>query len=233
MDTTSKKTLFPRPHTATARACGALLLALLATPVFASDGRAKPVDAVETSASTSPGSQDSLAPGKYEWTPEASATGDVVVVVSLPEQMAHVYRGGVRIGRSSISSGKAGNDTPPGVFEILEKRKVHFSNLYNNAPMPFMQRLTWDGIALHAGQIPGYPASHGCVRLPKAFAEQLFQVTERGGMVVVADATTHSMAVLRPGARVPVDPWTGREPGRNDDVASTSGTSGTRALAGK
>ncbi|GAB2517982.1 L,D-transpeptidase family protein [Lysobacter humi (ex Lee et al. 2017)] len=157
-----------------------------------------------------------LRPGQYEWTPEVSATGPVVVVVSLPEQMAHVYRGGVRIGRSTISSGKPGHETPPGVYPILQKRERHFSNKYNNAPMPYMQRLTWDGIALHAGAIPGRPASHGCVRLPLEFAKALFQVTDLDMTVVVADETTHSARVLSPGDTVPVDWVTGREMG--DDL---------------
>lgn len=122
-----------------------------------------------------PAAAQDLAPGGFEWTPEAAPAGPVVIVVSLPEQRAHVYRNGIRTGVATISSGKPGNETPTGVFPILQKSRDHRSNLYNNAPMPFMQRLTWDGIALHAGRIPGYPASHGCVRLPKAFAEQLFR----------------------------------------------------------
>lgn len=137
-------------------------------------GNAEPIPAV-------------MAPGDYEWYPERSLAGDVLIVVSLPQQQLHVYRGGVRIGRSTISSGRAGHDTPPGVFTILQKKKMHRSTLYDDAPMPFMQRLTWDGIALHAGRLPGYPASHGCVRLPDAFAKALYEVTEHGGVVVVAD----------------------------------------------
>ncbi|HEY4583319.1 MAG TPA: L,D-transpeptidase family protein [Lysobacter sp.] len=182
--------------------------AALGTPAFAADD---PV-----SATPGVGTEAPLAPGTFEWTPEAATSGPIVVVVSLPAQMAHVYRGDTRIGRTTISSGRAGHDTPPGTYEILEKRRDHRSNLYNNAPMPFMQRLTWDGIALHGGKIPGYPASHGCVRLPNAFAAKLFEVTERGGMVIVADETNFSQAVLYPGARVPVDPWTGRETGTAD-----------------
>ena len=118
---------------------------------------------------------------------------------------------------------KPGHETPTGTYPILEKRRRHFSNLYNNAPMPFMQRLTWDGIALHAGQIPGYPASHGCVRLPHAFAEKLFAITERDMMVVIADETSHSLAVVHPGDRIPVNPVTGLEPaGRADALAGTA-----------
>ena len=144
-----------------------------------------------------------LKPGEFEWHPEASLSGEIVMLVSLPTQEIHVYRGGTRIGRSSISSGKAGNDTPVGAFPILQKRKVHFSSLYDDAPMPFMQRLTWDGIALHAGKNPGYPASHGCIRLPREFAEHLFGVTDHGQVVVVADYTMFGDEVLSPGPTAP------------------------------
>lgn len=140
-----------------------------------------------------------MAPGDYDWSPERSLAGDVVIVVSLPQQLAHVYRGGVQIGVSTISTGKPGHDTPPGVFTILQKQKMHRSTLYDDAPMPFMQRLTWDGIALHAGRLPGYPASHGCIRLPAAFAEALYGVTDHGGVVVVADDATFADDVVRPG----------------------------------
>jgi hypothetical protein len=102
---------------------------------------------------------------------------------------------------STVSTGKPGHDTPPGVFTILQKQKMHHSTLYDDAPMPFMQRLTWDGIALHAGRLPGYPASHGCIRLPAAFAETLYDVTAHGGVVVVADDATFDNDVVRPGER--------------------------------
>lgn len=140
-----------------------------------------------------------MAPGDYDWEPERSLAGEVVIVVSLPQQLVHVYRGGVRIGVSTISSGRSGYDTPTGVFTILQKQKMHRSTLYDDAPMPFMQRLTWDGVALHAGRIPGYPASHGCIRLPAAFAEALYGVTDRGGVVVVADDASFAGDVVRPG----------------------------------
>ena len=143
-----------------------------------------------------------MAPGDYDWNPERSLAGDVVIVVSLPQQLVHVYRGGVRIGESTISTGRPGHDTPTGVFTILQKQKMHRSTLYDDAPMPFMQRLTWDGIALHAGRLPGYPASHGCVRLPAAFAEALYDVTDHGGVVVVADDASFAGDVVRPGDTV-------------------------------
>jgi len=106
--------------------------------------------------------------------------------------MAYVFRGGTLIGASSVSTGKPGHDTPVGTFEILQKKKDHKSNLYDDAPMPYMQRLTWDGIALHGGAIPGYPASHGCVRLPTAFAKKVFGVTALGGRVHIIDAAPPS-----------------------------------------
>jgi lipoprotein-anchoring transpeptidase ErfK/SrfK len=151
-----------------------------------------------------------LEPGEFIWKPELAPVGDdTVVVVSLPQQLAHVYRNNVRIGVSTVSTGKPGHETPTGVFPILQKREEHYSNLYDNAPMPFMQRLTWDGIALHAGRIPGHPASHGCVRLPKAFAKQLFGATGHGTIVVVADHGSHGEEIVMPGDISPVDPSTG------------------------
>lgn len=126
-----------------------------------------------------------LLPGEYLWLPELAPKGPLLVLVSLPEQRAYVYRNGVRIGVATVSTGKKGHETPTGVFTILQKKREHYSNLYDDAPMPFMQRLTWDGVALHAGRVPGYPASHGCVRLPEAFSEKLFGVTERGMTVVI------------------------------------------------
>ena len=106
-------------------------------------------------------------PGDYIWYPQISPAGPVVIVVSIPEQQLSVFRNGVRIGRSTVSTGAKGHDTPTGVFTILEKNISHESSLYKGAEMPHMERLTWGGIALHAGQLPGYPASHGCVRLPE------------------------------------------------------------------
>jgi hypothetical protein len=152
---------------------------------------------------------DGLEPGEYIWTPELAQKGPLVIVISLPGQRAHVYRNGVRIGVSTVSTGKPGYDTPSGVYTILQKHREHRSNLYDDAPMPFMQRLTWDGVALHAGGLPGYPASHGCVRLPPAFAERLFAVTTPGTTVVIAASETFPPTVTSPGLFSPVDATTG------------------------
>jgi lipoprotein-anchoring transpeptidase ErfK/SrfK len=144
-----------------------------------------------------------LRAGQYEWRPDLAPQGSVVFIVSLPDQLCHVYRNGVRIGVSTCSTGKAGHRTPAGVFVILQKNKDHKSNIYNNAPMPNMQRLTWTGIALHAGNLPGYPASHGCVRLPKKFSELIFSITSLGIPVIIADAKTQPEVVVHSGFLLP------------------------------
>ena len=125
--------------------------------------------------------------GGYIWSPDLAPQGPVAIVISLPEQRAYVYRDGVLIGASATSTGTEGRETPTGVFPILEKEVVHHSSKYNDAPMPFMQRLTWYGVALHGGPLPGYAATHGCIRLPIAFARKLFGVTSVGTKVVVTD----------------------------------------------
>ncbi len=97
-------------------------------------------------------------------------TGPLVIVISIGKQTVSIYDGTQKIATSPISSGMPGHKTPTGVFSILEKNRYHYSNLYGGAPMPFMQRVTNSGVAMHQGVVPGYPASHGCIRLPAAFA---------------------------------------------------------------
>ncbi len=126
-----------------------------------------------------------LAAGQFVWDDKASVNAQTRVLVSLSSQMAYVFNGGELVGATTISSGSAGHETPTGVFPILEKKTMHHSRKYDNAPMPFMQRIDQYGIALHAGRNPGYPASHGCVRLPAKFAAKLFKVTDVGTEVVI------------------------------------------------
>ncbi|MFY9976359.1 MAG: L,D-transpeptidase family protein [Chromatiaceae bacterium] len=140
-----------------------------------------------------------LLPGEYTWNPELSPKGPVAVIVSVPEQLVHVYRNGVRMAVSTCSTGKTGHETPTGVFTVLQKDKHHHSATYNNAPMPNMNRLTWDGVALHAGKLPGYPASHGCVRLPMDFSEKLFGITHVGTPVIIAGAHQDPKQIVHPG----------------------------------
>ena len=144
-----------------------------------------------------------LKPGEFAWQPDRAPEGAVVLIVSLPEQLVHVYRNGDEIGLSTCSTGRPGHKTPTGVFTILQKQRVHHSSIYNNAPMPNMERLTWKGVALHAGHLPGYPASHGCIRLPSKFSELLYGVTHTGTVVIVADAHTQPQEVVHPGLLLP------------------------------
>jgi len=144
-----------------------------------------------------------LKPGEFVWQPERAPAGAVVLIVSLPEQLVHVYRNGEEIAISTCSTGRPGHRTPTGVFTILQKQRVHHSSIYNNAPMPNMERLTWKGVALHAGHLPGYPASHGCIRLPRKFSDLLYGVTHTGTVVIVADAHTQPKQVVHPGLLLP------------------------------
>jgi hypothetical protein len=117
-------------------------------------------------------------------TPAPVDTG-VAVVISLPQQRAYVFRDDDLFATTPVSTGRRGHETPAGIFHIMEKAVHHRSNIYSNAPMPFMERLTASGIALHAGRLPGYPASHGCIRLPWGFAKRLFAITRSGTRVVI------------------------------------------------
>ena len=146
-----------------------------------------------------PPTTEKLAPGDFVWEPERAPAGPVLVVVSKPEQVAYVYRNGIRIARSSVSTGRPGHPTPVGVFDILEKEREHKSTIYKGAEMPWMERLTWTGIAMHAGNLPGYPDSHGCVRLPLEFSKLLYTVTSRGGTVIIADETSAPRETVHPG----------------------------------
>ena len=126
-----------------------------------------------------------LKAGQFVWAPERSPDGPTLLIVNLATQRAVLFRNGVPIGASSVSTGKPGYETPTGVFTILQKNKEHYSSTYGGAPMPNMQRLTWKGVALHAGKLPGYPASHGCIRLPHEFSALLFGATKLGMTVVI------------------------------------------------
>ena len=126
-----------------------------------------------------------LKPGEFVWATTVPAEGDTRIVVDLLTQMTYVYRGDKLLGASSMSSAKTGHVTPYGNWTILEKRPFYRSKKYQNAPMPFMQRIDEYGIAFHGGVNPGYPASHGCIRLPMKFAQKLYGVTKLGTKVII------------------------------------------------
>lgn len=134
------------------------------------------------------------------------ANGRLRLVVSLDEQEIDVYRGKTLIDTSPISSGKKGLETPMGVYSILQKNRHHRSNIYSNAPMPYMQRITWSGIALHEGRLPGYAASHGCIRLPRKFAKRLFSMTSIGADVIVTGGKGGLQTVNHPTLFHPIAP---------------------------
>ncbi len=124
-------------------------------------------------------------PGQYLWRDVPASAGDGRVIVSLSDQHAYLYRGSELVAVAAISTGSSKHPTPMGIFQVLEKKTMHHSRKYDNAPMPFMQRIDRFGIALHAGHNPGRPASHGCVRLPEKFAAKLFTVTDVGTPVMI------------------------------------------------
>ncbi|MCW5699998.1 MAG: L,D-transpeptidase family protein [Rhodospirillales bacterium] len=165
-----------------------------------------------------------LEAGQFVWLPDRASDGEIRITVSLPEQVLHVHRNGVLIAVSTVSTGRPGYATPAGEYTILQKKKEHFSNLYDDAPMPFMQRLTWDGLALHAGRLPGRPASHGCIRLPKAFAPLLYGITRHGSSVVVIDAEMSSAEWIQREALTASAPIQGRKNGRRANTANAGAT---------
>jgi lipoprotein-anchoring transpeptidase ErfK/SrfK len=126
-----------------------------------------------------------LKPGEYKWAADIPADGETKVIVDRLTQLFYVYRGDKLVGVATASTGKKGKETPLGFWKVFRKQKLGYSRKYDNAPMPFMQMYDPKGIAFHAGPNPGYPASHGCVRLPKAFAEKLFTLTKVGTEVII------------------------------------------------
>ncbi len=121
-----------------------------------------------------------------------------MAIVSLRTQRITIYDADGWILRAPVSSGEKGRETPAGIFSVIQKEAEHYSNLYDNAPMPHMQRITWSGIALHGGLLPGYPASHGCIRMPFGFAARLFDVTRLGMRVIVAPGDVAPVEIAHP-----------------------------------
>jgi lipoprotein-anchoring transpeptidase ErfK/SrfK len=138
--------------------------------------------------------------------------GPLLIAISLNKQRLTLYSNGSAIAHSPVSTGTATHPTPTGIFSVIGKEKFHRSNLYSNAPMPFMQRITWSGVALHQGVLPGYPASHGCIRLPMSFAQYLWGTTRMGARVIITrdelapfDIAHARLFVPRPADDVPTD----------------------------
>ncbi|MGB7204825.1 MAG: L,D-transpeptidase family protein [Anderseniella sp.] len=158
-------------------------------------------------AASSPATRTLLSqePKNYTAITQTDRNDTIQVLVSLKHQTMQVFAGIEEIGSSEISSGKPGKETPHGIFSVISKHEFRWSNLYVREPMPFMQRLTWSGIALHAGELPGHPASHGCVRMPEKFAEQLYELDTSDRHVIVADEPTEPKIVSHPRLLLPRD----------------------------
>jgi lipoprotein-anchoring transpeptidase ErfK/SrfK len=124
--------------------------------------------------------------------------GPLHIIISLDKQELTLWSGGEVVARSRVSTGQRGHSTPTGVFSVIQKDRWHRSNLYDDAPMYYMQRITWSGVALHQGIVPNYPASHGCIRLPESFARQLWGVTQMGARVIIARDTVAPVEIAHP-----------------------------------
>ena len=122
----------------------------------------------------------------------------LMAIVSLSDQRITIYDAEGRILRAPVSTGQTGYETPAGIYSVIQKEAEHYSNLYDDASMPFMQRITWSGIALHAGVLPGHPASHGCIRMPHGFAERLFDLTKMGMRVIVMPSDVTPVDIVHP-----------------------------------
>ncbi len=126
-----------------------------------------------------------LRPAEFHWAPSIPAEGDVAITIDIANQIAFVFKGSQLVGVTNVSTGKKGHPTPLGFWTINWKRPMYRSRKYDNAPMPFMQNIDDKGIAIHGGVTPGYPASHGCIRLPMPFAKQLYTLTKPGDKIVI------------------------------------------------
>jgi hypothetical protein len=178
----------------------ALALALTGSCVFSSTIAVTPAFALETPEAKTEASDaasqarsdlldafgpKALKPGQFVWRNVPESAGPERVVVSLSDQTAYLYRGDTLVAAAAISTGRDEKPTPTGIFSVLDKKPFYRSKKYDNAPMPWMERIDGYGIALHGGYNPGYPASHGCIRLPTAFAKKLYSVTDLGTPVFI------------------------------------------------
>lgn len=186
---------------------------LLAAALVASSGAA-PAQQVQIGSGSVVQTVTTLKPGHYVWAPQVAPEGPMLLIVNLSTQRALLFRNGVPIAATTVSTGKAGHRTPTGVFTVLQKQVEHYSSKYDNAPMPYMQRLTWGGVALHAGNLPGYPASHGCIRLPAGFAKLLYGATKIGMTVVITDERSTPRIAPAPEIVASTPPSTTEPPGQ-------------------
>lgn len=162
--------------------------------------------------------------------------GPLVIVVSIDRQKVTVYDSNGVFAESPVSTGMKGHSTPMGVFSVIQKHKFHHSNIYSGAPMPYMQRITWSGVAMHAGVLPGYPASHGCIRMPMAFAVKMWNWTRMGARVIVSPGQMSPQNFSHPllaSVRVPPQPAASLEPQTNVGDKADKGAAGITGAEAK
>jgi lipoprotein-anchoring transpeptidase ErfK/SrfK len=166
----------------------------------------------------------------------AKPQGPLVIVVSIDRQKVTIYDSNGMFAESPVSTGMKGHSTPMGVFSVIQKHKFHHSNIYSGAPMPYMQRITWSGIAMHAGVLPGYPASHGCIRMPMAFAVKMWNWTKMGARVIVTPGQIAPQNFSHPmltSLRVPPQPAAGLEPTTSVGDKAAKGAPDTKVTDAK
>ncbi len=155
-------------------------------PIARPNPVARPIPSPAVKPGLKPGAKANLKPDPAKDPNSSMPKGPLQIVVSIADQHVTLYSNGIHVAQSPVSTGVQGRPTPTGVFSIIQKDRFHHSNLYSNAPMPFMERITWSGVALHEGPLPGYPASHGCIRMTHEFAARLWSITRLGVRVIVA-----------------------------------------------
>ncbi|MCG2630255.1 L,D-transpeptidase family protein [Bradyrhizobium sp. WYCCWR 13023] len=166
----------------------------------------------------------------------AKPQGPLVIVVSIERQKVTIYDSNGVFAESPVSTGMKGHSTPMGVFSVIQKHKFHHSNIYSGAPMPYMQRITWSGVAMHAGVLPGYPASHGCIRMPMAFAVKMWNWTKMGARVIVSPGQMTPQSFSHPmlaSLRVPPQPAASLEPTTSVGDKADKGAPDTRVTDAK
>jgi lipoprotein-anchoring transpeptidase ErfK/SrfK len=171
---------------------------------------------------------------------EAKPQGPLIIAISIERQNVRIYDANGFFAEAPISTGMKGHPTPMGVFSVIQKHRLHHSNIYSGAPMPFMQRITWSGVAMHAGVLPGYPASHGCIRMPMAFAMKMWNWTKMGARVVVTPGEmtpanfSHPLLATQKVVPQPAaanEPQTDAPPAAKADKAADAGTTTTPAIS--
>src|SRR5437588_9072104 len=207
-----------------AAAAAAALAALIALP--------DPADAVKRHGRHAERAAETAAP--------RPAGAPIMAIVSLKSQRITIYDADGWISRAPVSSGQKGRETPAGIFSVIQKERDHYSNLYDDAYMPHMQRITWSGIALHGGPLPGHPASHGCIRLPYGFAGRLFETSSVGMRVIIAPGDATPVEIAHPalfspkpdaGAHAAALAAEATEAGRKADAARTAAAAAAREAA--